>query len=385
MFRRVMVMVVLNMALIGFYMAGSARAESISIVPSLRVGEKWDSNPFLTGEGGEINHDFVTEIAPQITLSSIATRTQYSGSYRLDSRHYSRYRELDYISHTANIGINSQLSQSTSLSLGDTYVFTPDSQEASTAGIQTPRNDIVSNSAFVMMQRMFGNGSSVSLNLSNSLQDFEDESLFDTRTDSALLSGEYGYSSNTSITMSYTYTKNIYSAATGGESFTETHSSRLGISNQLSTDSSIGVSGGLVYTDDFDEAANWTASANYGKEFLATSLNMDYSRSVTSTSGLTNEINISDNVSMQLKHTFSRAFSANAGGSLLRNRSEPSSDLERTSYTASGGFDWQPLEWFSIDASYTHFQQWVKDALGDNMSRDQVFIGITVTPNELRF
>ena len=378
-------MVILNTLLVGFYMVESARADSISLVPSLRLGEQWDGNLFQTAEGGETTQDFVTEISPQIAVRSIATRNQYSASYRLHSRHYSRYRERDYISHTANIGMSSQLSQSTSLSLGDTYIFTPDSQEASTVGIQTPRNNIVSNSAFVMMQRTFSSGSSVSLNLSNSTQDFEDQSLFDTRSDSASLSGSYGYSLKTSITMSYAYTKNHYRTAIGGESFTETHSSQLGISNQLSAGSSISVSGGVVYTDDFDEAATWTASANYAKAFLATSFSMNYSRSVANSSGLTNEINISDNVSMNLNHTFGRTFSANMGGNLIKNRSEPSNSVDRTSYSANAGFAWQPLEWLAFDASYTHFQQWVEDALGDNMSRDQVFIGLTATPDELRF
>ena len=378
-------MVIINTLLVGFYMVSGARAESIGLSASLRLGEQWDGNLFQTGEGGEITQDFVTEITPQIAVRSIATRNQYSASYLLHVRRYSRYRESDYISHTANIGMTSQLSQNTSLSFGDNYVFTPDSQEASALGIQTPRNNILSNRVFVTMLRTFSDGNSASLNLSNSIQDFEDPSLFDTRSDSASLSGAFGYSSNMSITMSYTYTKNLYRTATGVESFTEIHSAQAGISSQLSPESSISASGGVVYVDDFDEASNWTASASYAKGFQETSFNMNYARSVANSSGLTNEINISDNVSMSLTHTFSRTFNANMGGSLIKNRSEPSNNVDRTSYNANAGFAWQPLEWLAFDASYTHFQQWVEDALGENMSRDQVFIGLTAAPGEMRF
>ncbi|MFQ5432909.1 MAG: hypothetical protein ACE5EN_10435 [Nitrospinota bacterium] len=377
-------MVIFNMVLVGFHMVGTAIADGVSLIPSLRLGEQWDSNPFLTGEGGDIKQDFITEISPQLAVRSLSTRTQYSGSYRLDSRQYSRLRELDYISHTGNIAVESEPLPETSLSASDTYRFTPDSLEASDVGVQTSRDDIVSNFAFATLSRSLSSAGSVSLTLENTMQDFQDESLFDTRTDSASLSGSYIYSLNTAFTMSYRYTKNHYASAVG-ESSTETHSAQLGVSNQLSPGVSISVSGGAAYTDGLDKAPNWTTSASYAKAFQATSFNMDYSRSVTNTSGLTNEINIRDSVSIDLNRTFGRSFSANLGGSLLKNRSEPSNNVDRTSYTANAGFAWRVLEWLSVDARYTRFQQWVDDLLGVSMARDQVFIGLTATPNELRF
>jgi len=386
-FRRLIVMVIFNMALVGFYMVGGARADSISLTPSLRLGEQWDSNPLLTGEEGEARQDFVTRLSPQIAVRSLTRRVRVSGLYRLDANYYSRYRELDYVGQTGNIVVDSELSPRTSLSVGDNYSFTPYSREASEVGIQIQRTDITSNTAFARMSRMLGAASSVSLRLENSKQDYEDESLFDTRTDTASLSGGYGFSSNTSFTLSYTYTDYQYELA-GGDSATVTHSANLGVSYQQSPGSTISISGGAVYTvydGDFDETPTWTASANYAKAFQATSLDMDSSRSVTNTTGLANEVNIRDSVSMTLSHTFGRSFSANMSGSLLKNRSEPSGYLDTTSYTALIGLAWRPYSWLAFDANYSHFQQWAEDFLGLNITRDQVFIGLTATLNELRF
>ncbi len=384
MFRRLVIMVIFIMALVGYYRVGGAGADSIGLVPSLRVGEEWDSNPLLVGDDIEARQDFITQVSPQIELRSLTRGVRVRGLYRLDSNYYSRNPELDYVGQTADIAIDSELSPRTSLSVGDTYSFTPYSREASEVGIQIQRTDITSNSVFAMMSRMLGSAGSVSLRLENSKEDYEDESLFDTTTDSASLSGDYGLSSNTSLTMSYTYTDYKYELA-GGDSSTVTHSAQLGVSNQLSPGSSISISGGAVYTEGVDVPPIWTASANYAKAFQATSFNMDYSRSVTTASGLANEINIRDSVSMALNHTFGRSFSANVGGSLLKNQSEPSGYLETTSYTVNAGFDWRALEWLSIDASYSRFQQWAENFLGLNITRDQVFIGLTATPSEWRF
>jgi len=386
-FRRLIVMVIFIMALVGYYMVGTARADSISLTPSLRLGEQWDSNPLLTVDEREARQDFVTQLSPQIAVRSLTRGVRVSGLYRLDSNYYSRYRELNYVGQTAVIAVDSELSPRTSLSMGDTYSFTPYSREASEVGIQIQRTDIESNRAFATMRRMLGSASSVSLRLENLKRDYDDESLFDTRTDSASLSGDYGFSSNTSLTMSYTYTDYKYESA-AGDSGTVTHSAQLGVSNQLSPGSSISVSGGVVYVvydGDFDEAPTWTASANYAKAFQATLLNLDYSRSVTTATGLANEVNIRESVSMTLNHTFGRSFRANVGGSLLKNRSVPSGYVDTTSYAANAGLVWRALKWLSIDARYSRFQQWADDLLGVNITRDQVFIGLTATPNEWRF
>ena len=174
-------MVILNMALVGYYMVGGARADIISLTPSLRVGEEWDSNPLLAGEEGEARQDSITQLSPRIAVRSLTRGVRVSGSYRLDSNYYSRNPELDYVSQTADIAIDSELSPRTSLSVGDIYSFTPYSREASEVGIQIQRTDIESNRVFATMRSMLGSAGSVSLRLENSKQDYEDESLFDTK------------------------------------------------------------------------------------------------------------------------------------------------------------------------------------------------------------
>jgi hypothetical protein len=379
-----MVMISLNMVLVGFYMAGSARAESISLIPSLRLGERWDSNPFLRGEGEEVNHDFLTELSPQITVRSITRGVRVSGSYRLDSRHYARYRQLDFISHNANIAVNAEISKTSSLSIGDSFRFTPDSLEATDIGVQTRRTDILSNTLFVLMEHDFSRAASASLRLTDSILEFEGEGLVDTRTDSAELSGIYSLRTDTRITISYGFT-NYHFNVPDGDNDIESQSLRLAMNRQFSPAVSASVSAGAVYTPDVDNDLDWTARAGFMAAYRLSSYSLDYSRSITNSSGLADEINVRDSASMRLNYIFSRFFNTTLSGSLSKNRSEPSGRLDTTSYTAVIACVWRPYSRLSFDANYSHFQQWAEGVLGENLKRDQVFIGITATMDEVRF
>ena len=384
MFRRVMYMVCFNVVLIGFYLADSARGGTVSIEPSLRLGERYDSNPFLRGEELEIESDFITELSPRISLNRVTKNSRVGGFYLLSSNHYNRYSELDNVSHTANLNGTLTVSKKSSLTIGDSFRFTPDSLMATDLGIQTQRTDILSNTVFVSMNRNFSRAFYTGLTIQDTVLDYDDAAFVDTRTDSASLSGNYMWTPDTLVTLAYTYTKYNFVAA-DGESDIESHSATLALQKQLSPRVSVNLSGGAVYTPDVDENPDWTASADFAKTYAASSVSLGYSRIVTNASGLSDTININETASLAWDYTAGRSFKTNVMGTLSKNRAKPSGILDTTSYSASAGFVWQANSWLAIDARYLHFQQRIEVGGSSSLSRDQVFIGVTATPSEVRF
>lgn len=372
------------MMLFGFYLANNARGETVTIKPSLRLGEWYDSNPFMWGEDQDIKSDFITELSPQISISSITKRVRLNASYRLDSRHYNRYRELDNISHTGNFNSSVGISRKSSLKIGDFFRFTPDSLRATDLGIQIKRIDILSNTVFVSMDRNFSRTFYTSLTLKDSILDFDDAAFIDSRTDSAALSGNYRWKPGTLITVAYTYTNYHFDTQTDGNDI-KNHSVTLALAEQLSADASVNISGGIVHTQDVDEKPYWMANAGFAKTYSASSLNLGYSRSVANSSGLIDELNINESVSIRWNYIFSRSFNAKVNGNLSQNRSKPSGSLNTTSYSAGAGFVWLAYSWITFNAKYSHFQQWTETVLSSNMKKDMVFIGVTATMNQLRF
>ncbi|MBI5286914.1 MAG: hypothetical protein HY878_04905 [Deltaproteobacteria bacterium] len=207
--------------------------------------------------------------------------------------------------------------------------------------------------------------------------------MIDTRTDSASLTGGYELTPDRTIKMTYTY-RNFFFDTAGNGNNSENHSIQLALAERLSPTLSLDLSGGVTYGID-DDRYDWIARAGITKTFQGSSLNLGYSRDVTNTSGLTDETSISDRLSMGWNFTLTRSFNLTISGNLSKNRSEPSARVDTTSYNASIGGEWQPYSWMRVGVGYSRFQQWADGPLGEDLSRDQVFVNITVTPEGWRF
>lgn len=358
----------------------NVKGENIIVTPALSIDERYDSNVRFAGRGQDIESDFLTILSPQIAAVNEQKNLRLNGLYRLDSRYYSKNQELNNMSHTASLGVNAKLSQSTSLSAGDSFVYTQYSLDVVDTGIQTRLTDITSNTAFITTNYELSPKTSVSMTLRGGLTEYKEPVMIDTKTYSAALSGDYRISAASTINTTYEYTKFLFDT---NENI-ENHSLQIGLTEHPAEDISFNVSGGIVYMPEVDGQRNWTAEANITKRFQQATVSLGYTRTATHTSGLTDEVSMVDRGSLRWNQVLAKSLDMTISGDISKNRSEPSARVDILSYNTGISAKWQLYAWLAIGTGYSHFQQWDDNTLTGDVARDQVFINVTVTPAEWR-
>lgn len=352
----------------------------MTITPSVGIGERYDSNIYFAGEGQNVESDFLTVISPQISIGSERKGLKLGGLYRLDSIYYSSNDKLNTMNSRASIDMNIQLSQRSSLSMGDSFVYTQYSLDASDTGIQTRRTDITSDSIFLTVNHEFSAQTAAGITLRGSLMEFDDPSFIDTQTYSLIFTGDYKLSPDTTVKAAYDYTNFLFD--TGKD--TETHALQLGFTERFSSGLSVDISAGAVYMPEMNDQYDWTAGVNLGKSFQQATVRLGYTRDVTHTSGLTDEVNIRDRVSLSWNHQLTNSLNMTISGNLSKNNSKPSARVDTTSYGADISGTWRAYSWMSVDIGYSRFQQWDDNSATGDASRDQVFVTVTLYPVEWR-
>lgn len=384
MFHRLKVMLVFNILLINFCTAKLATGGTVDVTPSLRLAEEFDSNPFYYGDDDEdIPTDFITVLTPRMEIARDGETLDWSALYSLASRYYSNYPELNYSSQRADVNISTALSSRSSMTINNFLTSTEDSLETTDTGIQTGRTGIMSNRASLALSRMIGATGSASLALSNYTLDYEGPGYVDTRTDSAALSGSWGWSPGTLATTSYNYSN--YSFGTAPDDSIVNHSLSLGFEKELSSSSFLILSGGANYTPDIDGRWDWRSNASWEKSFQHSSLSLGYNRGVRNSSGYTAEIEVRERAFLAWSFAPGRSFNATVSGGYTQSTSVPSSRLDTTSYYAGIGCVWRPSSWLTADANYYHFQQWNGGTESYALSRERIYIGFTAVHDGWRF
>lgn len=364
-----------------------AKAGTLVIQPSLGIEESYDSNPYGLSSA-EAEGDLVTSIVPQFELINEYRELRITGNYSLESRYNYYHSERNNATHTSGLGVtwNRMLTPNTSLSLSDfasTLYTTTDSLQVTDIGIQIRRSAHFSNIASVDLSHMLSRLNSLSVTASDSLVSYEDSSSIDTRTDSARVNFSRQFMSLMSANTSYTYTNFHFDR--GMKDDTHTHSFQMGVSKQFPFDIILNLSGGAVYLGEIGDKSDWTAQASLSQRFEMSSLSLAYSRGVTTSSGLADEVNINESGSLTWSRSLSRTLSMNLSGVYSQNHTEPSSSLRATSYDTSISADWTPVSWFNFGVRYSHFQQWVEGPSVTEFSRDRVLISVTAYPEGWRF
>lgn len=351
--------------------------------PSVTLEERYDSNPYSMGEDQNKEGDFITSVAPQFEIVDEQEKFRFNALYRLNSRYYVRHTDTNYTSHNATLGMNMNISHNLSLRTNDSISYAEDSLEVSDTEIQIGQTGIISNNFSIIVNQRISPLSTANITFNNSISEYKNPALIDTRTDSAALAWAYEWAVDTSLTTTYSFSK--YYFDTNGGNNTESHNLSLGIAERLSPTLSFNLSSGIVYRPALDEHFDWIAGANLTKAFERSSLNISYTRATTTASGLTNEINMRDGISMRWIRTLSASFNITVSANLSKNSSVPSHSVDTTSYNAGISCDWQTYSWMRIGLGYSRFQQWVDGPLGQDLSRDQVFVNITAISEGWRF
>ncbi len=354
---------------------------AMSVRPSLRVEEIYDSNPDARGEGADIEADFITSLSPSLEVSSENRRVNFRTLYSMDSRYYSREGGRDYLAQRANASMEMELGRSSRLTVDDSLRITKESLDAVDTGIQTERTDTTSNTLTLGLSGRLTPRSTASLTLSDAILEFESPALIDTRTDSASLAWIYTLTTRLSVNTTYGYTRFTYDDE-GAD--VEIHSLQIGISEEVSPTLSFYISGGVIYMDINEERYDWSASSGFTKEFRDSSLNLSYIRSVANTSGLSREVNIRNAGTANWTSTLSRTFDISIYGNISKNSSEPSGEVDTTSYSGEIRAGWRPYQWLALTLGYSRFQQWTGSGLGEDITRDRISMSVVLVPGEWR-
>jgi len=358
----------------------------VSMQPSLRIEERYDSNFF--SEGSELNPEdtFVTTATPSLRLAYTRQYFLFDVSYSHHFRYLSRTSEtINDGESRASLALDLPLSEKTTLSAGDVFSFVDDSvsasDEAPGAGIHTIRTERMTNTFSLGLSHAFTPQTTALLTLSDFVEIFPDSSLIDTRRDSADLVTSHQITDRTSISMTYGYSLFTFDSV-GGEDSTESHSLSFGISARVSPSFSWSLSGGTAYTPGNEDDYSLIGQAGLTKTSQQSSFHLSYLREVANTSGLAAEVSINDALSARWSYAASSATSIGIYGTYSMNQSETAGNADTTTYTAGLDGTWSPYSWMSLGVGYSHLQQRADGALGTDLSRDQVFVTITATPAE---
>ncbi len=355
----------------------------VVLSPSITISESYNSNPFSISKGQNADDDYITEITPQIRLTNKKKGYNLNAFYKISSRSYRDRPANNDISHIAGAGIAADITKRTSIDLNETFRATKDSLSAIGEDIQTSRSDIIFNTVSLDIAHRLGAAASLTLGAANSTSEFEDPALFDTTTDNASIGVGYRFSEKRSANLRYSFSNYSFDTAEGVQ-HTETHTLRTGLDGRFSPTLSFALSGGLVYTPEFSDDLDWTASADIAKTLKSTTASLAYMRSVSNSSGLSEEINFNDRVAAWLSHEFSPSISASISGALTKSASKPSGLVDLDTYSADLSVSWQPYPWMTTGLGYTKFSQYSEGSVGSDIERDEAYLTLTLMPQKWR-
>ncbi len=356
----------------------------MSLQPSLRIEERYDTNFFSEGSASNPEDTFVTTTTPSLRLSYTRQHFSFDVSYSHHFRYLTRTSETtDDGENRSSLALDLPLSVRTTFSVSDAFSFVEDSVTASDdapgAGIQTERTERIANTFSLGLNHAFTPRTTARLTLTDSSVTFLDSSLIDSRRDSADLVTTHQLMDKTSINMSYGYSLFTFDNA-GGEENTESHSLSFGISERVSPTFSLSLSGGASYTLGIEDDYNAIGQASLSKEFQQSSFSLGYSRGVADTSGLAAETSINDTFSVRWSYAASSSVNFGIYGAFSKNQSKATENVDTDSYSAGLDSKWRPYSWLTLGVGYSHLQQWADGTLGTDLSRDQASVTITATP-----
>lgn len=361
-----------------------AYSQSITVRQSISAEARYDNNAFLREDAQATDEDIVILISPDFNVLREGKKIRINSSYRLSGVYYTRNPEINTLSHYANIGAGYTKSARTSFDLNDAFSYTKESLEAGVTGIQTNRVSIWSNTVTLSANYMFTPLTSANLAVSDSIWVFDDPSGVDSRIHTASLSGTHILTALTSVTGTYSYS-NFKLDAPEDISHIQTHSLQLSVTKEFRNDWRANLSGGVVYSPDTGDSYDWSASAGLLKNFRKSSLNLGYSRRLTDSAGLSDEINISEGYSIRWNRTLSETTDISLLGSYTHNQTKEVSDVDLNSTTAGLTINKDLTDWISLSVGYNYFRQRSDGIVGGDIDREFIFINISATTFERRF
>ena len=376
--------------MIGFIIAvlvitstSTAALGEVVITPSVTLRESFDTNPFAVNRAADADTDFITMVSPDIRLLNERKEYALDAFYTLNARFYHAQPASNYTSHSAGLGFDMEATEKTSVEMGYDFYLTRESLDAIDTGIQTAHNDIRRNTLSLDLDHELKPGIFLSLDLSRVWLDYDAPALFDTRSENASLSAMHRLEENRSARAVYTFTNYRFDTTTGTNN-TENHSLSLGITDVITSTTTLDLSVGVDYTPKMENEYDWTAEATIDKTFKRAVASLGYTRAVSNSSGLAIEVSQSERLNLGFSYQFGETFSIRASGAIVKTRSKPSGTIDLSSFFADAGCTWKPYRWLGVSAAYSSFRQWDDLGVAQDVERDRVSLDLIITPNEWR-
>lgn len=359
-----------------------------SLTPSVTLETRYDSNARfrderLTGD----NSDLILSANPRLEYARDAARYDIHGFYSLIADYHTDNTELNNVSQSAGIGLEADLTSRWRFGAGDRVTYSEDSLRSIGFGeaVLVSRTDILTNDAYLELGRQTTKNTELTLTLRDYMQKYDDPAFFDSRTDSATLAGKYSYSQNGALRARYAFT-NFHFDANGGTDI-ETHEVAAGVEQALSRSVKVNLGAGAEYASGLrgDDEVFITAEAGVEKTLKDSVMTLAYDRDITNPTGLTDEINIRDSVTFIWDFTVRKDLLASFYAGVAKHRTEPSGSVDINSYITEVSGNWQPYRWLLLGAGLSHYQQWPGDNLGTGLTRNRIFVNLTLTGGEWRF
>lgn len=362
------------LCMIAFY---ASEANGMNVVKTSITGEfRYDSNANSGGSG----EDYIGLLAPQIGLTNESRNMSLDASYRLTGNYYLKENGRNYIGHLADAGAAIHLSDTTILRAAYNFRSTEESREATLTNIQTSRTRIYSHLGTFSATRMFTPNVSAVISASETLLEFQNPALVDTRTDAAAITVNYRISDNTTVSPGYSFTNMDFDT---GESI-QSHTASVSAAYRYSPTIDLNASTGLIYSTTEDGSTDWQAGAGFVKALPRGSFSVSYARGITNTSGLTDQLNINDTLTAVLSHSLTERLSLGLSTSYSINRTKPESTVDIRSYQAGVSASWQAKNWLAVGARYGYFNQDSRSTSGIDFERNILSVNFIIHPYEYR-
>ncbi|MFQ5900231.1 MAG: hypothetical protein ACE5IH_01595 [Thermodesulfobacteriota bacterium] len=358
------------------------------ITPTVTVTESYNSNSLFSEEGKD-DWNSITTISPNMSFTRGYTKGTLSGSAGVGLEYFPDRSDLNSETYNAGLNFNIMLTSKTNFTFNERFSFSPDSLELSSdtfsdtdTGIQVERNDTLSNSLSLSIDHSLSSAVSIGLTVSDNRTEYESP-LSDIRSNSIapVLNIDKALTSKTSLDSSYNFTR-FYSERDGGNKVRDAHSLLLGFNHRFMPDFSLKMSGGVVYTPESGFHYDVIGNTAFTRSTKMSRMSLGYSRKIATTSGLSDDLSMSQGLSFNLTSALTRYLSLSMNAGIHSNKSETSNSVDLLSYNAGVSGSWQPYTWMSVGIGYSHFQQEKESdtTKGEALSRDSVFLSIKVTP-----
>jgi len=352
---------------------------------SLTINERFDTNPLFEVKSAH-NDDFVTTVTPKISLTQSWRKLKLSASYRADIESFAESEENNQVAHFGSVSIHATLNQNTFLRAGDeisqsTNVF--DIAAIAAQNIQIARTSTIYNNLYAGVKNNITKKLELDILAEDTDIEFSDPAQVDTRTESATADFNYVLTNRWKAGTKYQYERFSFNREDAGNASLQFLS--LYLTGTPFPTITLALSGGGIYSSDLASNANWIANGSISKKFKRVTFVTDYSRDITQSVGLTNDVTINNVLSTNINTTLTKRLKIILTGRYGKNRSERNSTLVTKYYSGGISGEYGLLPWLRVSGGYSYYRQIAdQSSVASDILNHSFFLNFKVTPREFR-